>query len=57
MIYGDEQVTGKTVKVKVNAPFRMVHQGEPYSNGAELTVPDEVAQHWQRSGFVEHAIK
>ena len=41
MIYGYEQVTEETVKAKVNAPFRVMNEGEPYSDGAELSTPEE----------------
>ncbi len=43
----------KTVKVRVKAPFRVVHKGEPYSDGAEVTVPESVAAQWERSRWVE----
>ena len=45
--------TEKTVKVKVNAPYRVVHEGEPYSNGDEVVVPEAVADEWLRATFVE----
>ena len=44
-----------TTKVKVRAPFRVVHEGVPYSDGDELVVPAAVADEWLRSQFVEKA--
>jgi hypothetical protein len=55
MIVEEQTVAEKTVKVKVKAPYRVVHEGDPYSNGDELTVPEDAAQLWLRSGFVECA--
>jgi hypothetical protein len=46
-------MTEKTVKVKVLAPFRVVHDATAYTDGDEVTVPEHVAQEWQRSGYVE----
>lgn len=43
----------KTVKVKVKAPYRVVHEGDPYTDANELSLPEPVTQQWQRSGFVE----
>jgi hypothetical protein len=37
----------------VKAPWRVVHEGEPYSDGAKVTVPEDVAAHWERSGWIE----
>jgi hypothetical protein len=56
MILEDRTVPEKTVKVRVKAPYRVVHEGDPHSNGDELSVPEEVAQHWLGSGFVERVI-
>jgi hypothetical protein len=42
-----------TVKVRVLAPYRVVHEGEPYSDGDEVTVPEAVAAHWERSRSIE----
>jgi len=43
MIVEDRTVTEKTVKVKVKAPYRVVYEGDPYSNGDELTVNESVS--------------
>jgi hypothetical protein len=44
MILEDRTVTEKTVKVRVKAPYRVVHEGDPHSNGDELSVNESVAQ-------------
>ena len=43
------------IRVRVKAPYRVVslNDGEPYSDGDELTVPESVADEWLRSRFVE----
>lgn len=43
----------KIVKVRVRAPFRVVHEGNPHTDGDTLTVPVNVAQEWVRNGWVE----
>lgn len=45
----------KTVKVKVNAPFRVVHPDthEAHTDGDEITVPQPLAQEWLTSRWVE----
>lgn len=43
----------KTVKVRVKAPFRVVHEGNPYTDGDTFTVPENVAQEWEQSRWVE----
>lgn len=43
----------KTVKVRAKAPFRVVYQGNPQSDGDTFTVPEKVAQEWERSRWVE----
>lgn len=44
-----------TAKVRVRAPYRVVHEGVAYSNGDEVIVPAAVADEWLRSQFVEKA--
>jgi hypothetical protein len=34
-------------------PYRVMHQGEPYSDGDEVTVPESTAAHWERSRWIE----
>jgi hypothetical protein len=53
MILEDKTMADKTVKVRVKGPYRVVHEGDPYSNSDELTVPEHVAEQWQRSGCIE----
>jgi hypothetical protein len=43
----------KTVKVKVSDRWRVVHDGKPYVKGDMLSVPENVAQEWEQSGYVE----
>jgi hypothetical protein len=55
MMTEDKAMPEKTVKVKVNAPFRVVHPdtGEAHTDGDQLSVGETVAQEWERSGWVE----
>jgi hypothetical protein len=54
MILDNENMTEKNVKVRVIAPYRVVDDdGEAYSDGDELTVPEHLADQWLRSRFVE----
>lgn len=46
-------MSDKQVKVKVIDRWRVVHDGKPYLKGDTLTVPESVAQEWERSGYVE----
>ncbi|MGO9652743.1 hypothetical protein [Mycobacterium sp.] len=41
------------LKVKVNAPYRVVHEGKGYTDGDVLEIPDD-AEHkiWLQSGWV-----
>lgn len=48
-----ERKTEKTVKVKVQAPYRVVHEAIAHTEGDTLTVPESVAREWERSGWVE----
>ncbi len=42
--------------MRVLKPFRVVHEGKPYSDGDEVTVPVSVADVWLRLMFVERVI-
>jgi hypothetical protein len=54
MILEDKPMAEKDIRVRVKAPFRVVDdEGNPHTDGDELSVPEAVAQQWQRSGFVE----
>ena len=39
--------------VRVIAPYRVVHEGNAYVGGDELTVPQSLADEWLRSKWVE----
>jgi hypothetical protein len=43
----------KKVKVRVSDRWRVVHDGESYVKGDEVTVPEDVAKEWERNGYVE----
>jgi hypothetical protein len=43
----------KPVRVRVSDRWRVVHDGKPYHTGDTLSVPENVAQEWERSGYVE----
>jgi hypothetical protein len=43
------------VKVTVKPPFRVVHDGKAYTDGAIVTVPKALADQWLRSQWVEPA--
>lgn len=41
-----------TVKVRVNAPYRVVVKGVPYVGGDVVNAPASEVDHWIRSGWV-----
>jgi hypothetical protein len=42
-----------TIKVLVNKPYRVIHEGKPFIGGQTLTVPDDVEHsRWIDSGWV-----
>jgi hypothetical protein len=43
----------KTVKIRVSNRWRVVHEGKSYTKGDTLTVPEDVADEWQKNGYVE----
>jgi hypothetical protein len=53
MIPEDQLTPEKKVKVRVSDRWRVFHDGESYVKGDTLTVPENVAQEWERSGYVE----
>jgi hypothetical protein len=57
MILEEKTVPEKTVKLRVKAPFRIVHEGNPHTDGDTFTVPENLAQEWERSGYVERVQK
>jgi hypothetical protein len=48
-----ETASPRTIKVRVNNPYRVIHEGKPFSGGRTLTVPDDVEHsRWIDSGWV-----
>jgi hypothetical protein len=47
----------KTVKVRVSDRWSVVHDGKRYVLDDELSVPENVAQEWERSRWVERVGK
>jgi hypothetical protein len=47
------QAAAATIKVRVNNPYRVSHEGKPFVGGQTLTVPDDVEHsRWIDSGWV-----
>jgi hypothetical protein len=57
MITEENLVTTKTVKVEVQAPFRVVHEASAYHEGDTLSVPEHIAAEWERNRWVERVSK
>jgi hypothetical protein len=57
VVVADASEPEKSVKVRVLGSFRVVHDGEPYTDGAEITVPESTAVEWERSRWVERVSK
>jgi hypothetical protein len=53
MILQEDSVPEKKVKVRVSDRWSVVHDDKRHVNGDELTVPEDVAAEWERSGYVE----
>lgn len=55
MITAEKTEPQKSVKVKVNSPFRVLHPDthEAHTDGDEITVPQHVADEWLKSRWVE----
>jgi hypothetical protein len=49
----EKNMPEKQVGVRVSDRWRVVHDDKPYTKGDTLTVPENVAQEWERSGYVE----
>jgi hypothetical protein len=49
----------KTVKVRVSDRWRVVNpdDGKAHTKGDELSVPENVAEEWEKSGWVERVGK
>jgi hypothetical protein len=43
----------KHAKVKVSDRWAVVHDGKRYVKDDEVTVPENVAEEWERNGYVE----
>jgi hypothetical protein len=41
------------VKVKVVAPYRVIHEGKPYVGGDVVDVPTDTANTWLKSKWAE----
>ena len=52
-----EEKSGKSVKVKVVDRWAVVHEGKRYVKDDTVTVPESTADEWERSGWVERAVK
>jgi hypothetical protein len=55
MILQEQPMPEKSVRVKVRSPYRVVHEGDPYTEGDTLTVWEATAQQWEQYGWVERA--
>jgi hypothetical protein len=53
LILEEQLMPEKQAKVRVSDRWRAVHDGKSYVKGDELTVPENAAQEWERSGYVE----
>jgi hypothetical protein len=49
----EDYVTEKNVKVKVVDRFSVAHDGKRHTKGDTLSVPEKVADEWERSRWVE----
>ena len=57
MMILENNMSEKQIKVRVSDRWRVVHDGKAYTKGDTLTVPENVAQEWERSGWVERVTK
>jgi hypothetical protein len=46
-------VSDKPTKVRVSDRWQVIHDGKPYTKGDTLTVPEHLAEEWDRSRWVE----
>lgn len=49
----ENSMSDKQIKVRVSDRWRVVYDGKPYVKGDTLTVPENMAQEWERAGRVE----
>lgn len=43
-----------TADVVVREPFQVTHDGIDHRGGDRASVPNHVAEHWHRNGWVDH---
>ncbi len=48
-------MTENTVKVTVQDPFRVIHEGKTHTAGDAITVASSIAAKWERAGWVRSA--
>jgi hypothetical protein len=53
MILEEQSMPEKQIKVRVSDRWRVVHDDKAYVKGETLTVPESVAQEWERNRWVE----
>ncbi len=51
-----EDKPNKSVKVKVSDRWAVVHDGTRYANGDTVTVPEHVADEWERNHWVQRVV-
>lgn len=53
MITDDDSKPEKTVKVRVSDRWSVTHEGKRHTAGDTVTVPEHVAEEWERNRWVE----
>ena len=53
IILEDDPMTTKQVKVKVSGQWSVFHEGKRYVLDDTVTVPEHVADEWERNHWVE----
>lgn len=49
----EDKMPEKTVKVKVADRWSVTHEGKRHTAGDTVTVPEHVAEEWERNRWVE----
>jgi hypothetical protein len=49
----EDKMPEKQIKVKVLAPYRVCHEGEAFTDGDTVSVPEKRAQEWEDAGWVK----
>jgi hypothetical protein len=49
----EREDSGKPVRVRVIAPYRVCHEGKPFVGGQTLSVPAPTAEKWTKANWVE----